>query len=331
MPKRKNTNFKLPVKLILFLILAAVCAMVILNRFRFFFLRSSYFTITRVAIEGVDPDAFLEFKKMLAPPKTIALPEETKRFLSGLVGKNIFSQDLKAIKKQIEESADIECVVISRRLPGELVFKLRKRIPIAQLKLTRYHLVDQAGMFIAGASDAAYDNLPVILGIEKKNLPGKPQAYYPQAELSLALELIKEKNNAPALIDYRITKVYALNQKASSLFLVENFPDSGLGYWKPNYGTLASGLGYRPAYGGVAGGLLKKNSSLAQIEIKFDLKRPADTVRVLGALLHKLRASLNSQVPPGGQAGSSLLEGIEYIDLRNIDSPVVMEKNKNKQ
>lgn len=280
MPKRKNKNFKLPGKPVLYLFLAAVCAMAIVNSFRLFFTRSSYFTITKVAIEGVEPDAFLEFKKRL-------------------VGKNIFSQDLKALKKQIEESADIECIVISRRLPGELVFKLRKRIPIAQLKLTRYHLVDQAGMLIAGASDAAYDNLPVILGIEKRNSQGKPLAYYPGApELTLVLELIKEKNNAPALTHYRLTKVHVLNQKASSFFMVKNFPETGL---------------------------IKKNTPLAQIEIKFDLERPVDTMRVLGALLHKLQ-------PPGNPPeGESPPEGIEYIDLRNTNSPVVMEKKKNKQ
>lgn len=283
MAKRKNKNHTFPGKPIFFLLLAAVCAIVIVHRFRIFFTRSSYFAITRVSIEGVQPDA------------TTALPEETKRFLTGLVGKNIFSQDLKALRKQIEESADVECIVISRRLPGELVFKLRKRIPIAQLKLTRYHLLDQSGMLIAGASDAAYDSLPVILGIEKKNSQGKPQAYYPGApELTSALELIKEKNNAPALTHYRLTKVQVLNQKVSSFFIVENFPDAGL---------------------------LKKNTPLAEIEIKFDLQRPADTMRVLGALLHKLR----------GQEGLSPLEGIEYIDLRHTDSPVVMEKKKNKQ
>lgn len=288
MPKRKNKNSKgkLPGKPVLFLFLAAVCAMAIVNGLRSFFLRSSYFTITRVSIEGVEPDAFLEFKKRL-------------------VGKNIFSQDLKALKKQIEESADIECIVISRRLPGKLVFNLRKRIPLAQLKLTRYHLLDPAGVLIAGASDTAYDNLPVILGIEKKNLQGKPQAYYPQApELTLALELIKEKNNAPALAGYRLTKVHVLNQKASSFFIVENFPDSGL---------------------------LKKNTSLLQIEIKFDLKRPVETMRVLGALLDKLSARGKPQASLGLQAVLSVLEGIEYIDLMNIDSPVVMEKKKNKQ
>lgn len=302
MPKRKNKNSKgkLPGKPVLFLFLAAVCAMAIVNGLRSFFLRSSYFTITRVSIEGLEPDAFLEFKKRLAPLETTALPEETKRFLTGLVGKNIFSQDLKALKKQIEESTDIECIVISRQLPGELVFNLRKRIPLAQLKLTRYHLLDPAGMLIAGASDTAYDNLPVILGIEKKNLQGKPQAYYPQApELTLALELIKEKNNAPALARYRLTKVHVLNQKASSFFIVENFPGSG--------------------------------TPLSQIEIKFDLKRPAETMRVLGALLHKLSAAGSPRASPGPQAVLSPLEGIEYIDLMNIDSPLVMEKKKNKQ
>ncbi|OGX23158.1 MAG: hypothetical protein A3J51_05085 [Omnitrophica WOR_2 bacterium RIFCSPHIGHO2_02_FULL_45_21] len=293
MAKRKNKNYIFLGKLLLLLLLIVVCIMAALSMLKAFFAGSSYFTITRVAIEG------------LGPLETTALPEETKRFLTGLVGKNIFSQNLKAIKKQIEASADIECILISRRMPGELVFKLKKRIPLAQLKLTRYHLVDPAGILIAGASDAAYGNLPVILGLENKNSQGEAQQYYPGTpELSLALELIKEKNNAPAMTHYRLTRVHLLNHKASSFFIVENFPESGL---------------------------IKKNTPLVQMEIKFDLQRPVETIRLLGALLDKLQAPGNPRVPRREQEGVSPLEGIEYIDLRNTDSPLVMEKKKNKR
>lgn len=110
--------------------------MATLSLLRLFFIRSAYFNITKVTLEGAEPDVLLEFRKRL-------------------LGKNIFSENLKAIKRQIEESPDLECIAIWRRLPGELVFSLRKRIPIAQLKLAQYHLVDQTGMLIAGPSNLA--------------------------------------------------------------------------------------------------------------------------------------------------------------------------------
>ena len=273
MPRRKNKNYIFSGKLIFILTLILVCILALAGMLKFFFTRSSYFAITKVTLEGIEQDAFLEFKKRL-------------------LGKNIFLQELKAIKEQVEESSDIECIAISRRLPGELVFYLRKRISVAQLKLARYHLIDQAGILISGASSLAYDNLPIILGIEMKT-PQRKTPPYPGTELYRALELIKEKNNSSALANYRIAKIYVLGAaKTSSFVILENFSTSGL---------------------------LKKDTPTRQLEIKFDLEKPGDTIRVLGALLDKLQASSHSQ-------GVRPLENIEYLDLRNIDSPVVMEK-----
>ena len=59
-----------------------------------------------------------------------------------------------------------------------------------------------------------------------------------------------------------------------------------------------------------------------EVEVKFDLDRPGDVIDVLALLLDK-REGL-SAMPSGGRA----LENVEYIDLKDPDSPAVLETKK---
>lgn len=60
----------------------------------------------------------------------------------------------------------------------------------------------------------------------------------------------------------------------------------------------------------------KKNIPVSTIEVKFDLDNPRETIRVLGLLLNKY---------------NDKLEDIEYIDLKNLNSPAVLEKKTEKK
>ena len=83
------------------------------------------------------------------------------------MGKNIFSQELSLIKRQIEEElGDVECRAIQRRLPGELILFLRDRSALAQLKIRPFYPIDASGMIMDNPSDLAFPLLPVILGLE---------------------------------------------------------------------------------------------------------------------------------------------------------------------
>lgn len=278
MPRRKNKNNKIPLKAITYFFFIISSIVVLAIALWSFFIRSSYFNINKVSIEGIEADGYREFVRRLS-------------------GKNIFSQDLGILKKQIEEKfGDVECVAIQRKLPGELLFSLKKRIAVAQLKRFRFYPVDESGAIMAGASDLAFDGLPLILGLEDKMLPSKRNASDAPVELKKAIALILEKNNAPSLGDCRIIKLQFGKQKTSSFFIAENFIESSSS---------------------------KISFSKSQIEVKFDLDKPQETIRVLGLLLSRRRASFN----PQGE-NLSLLENIEYIDLRNLNSPVALEKNR---
>ena len=61
---------------------------------------------------------------------------------------------------------------------------------------------------------------------------------------------------------------------------------------------------------------------LKEVEVKFNLDRPGDVINVLALLLDK-RKGLHAALS-GGQA----LENVEYIDLKDPDSPAVLETKK---
>ena len=267
MTKRKSRFNKILPGLIFFLVLILAGAIVSVRALEAFFSRNACFNINKVSIEGMEDGAYSEFKR-------------------GLLGKNIFLQNLGRLKKQIEDVSGLgECLFIQRKLPGELLFFLKKRIPVAQLKLSRFYLIDESAVIMPGASDLAFEGLPLILGLENR---------LTRPELKMAVRLVQEKNNFSSLNDCRITRISLSRQSASTFYITENFKQSDL---------------------------LKSGAPKPQIEVKFDPGKPEETIKVLGLLLNKRKASHRES-----GLDLSLLENIEYIDLKNTDSPTLLEK-----
>ena len=281
MARRKTKNFKIPFKIIgifLFFISIILISAAVLKAF---FYHYPYFNISRIVIKGAEEDKYAGFKA---------------HFTSRLMGKNIFSQKLSLIKRQIEEElGDVECRAIQRRLPGELILFLSDRSAIAQLKLGRFYPIDASAMIMDNPSDLAKPFLPVILGLEDAIESPKKGKLCSVLELKKALSLIERKNSAPNLGDYLITRVSLAKNKTSSFFIIKKYPVEDVS---------------------------KKIYPQKEIEVKFDLDRPGDVVDVLALLLDK-RGGL-SAMPSGGQA----LENVEYIDLKDPDSPAVLETKK---
>lgn len=263
MPRRKNRNYKVPLKAAVSCAIVLAIGTVTAFTLKMFFMRHPYFNIARVSIQGAQDLPYADFKRRL-------------------IGKNIFSLDLAALKKQIEaEQENVRCTHLQRRLPGELLFSLEKRIPVAQIKLLRYHLVDNLAQVMPYASDLAFADLPVISGLQVK-MQGKK--FYPCAELQNAIELIKEKNGLSSLSAYKITRIHIAEDKTNSFYLLE---DS-------------------------SGEESEKNAPARMpVEVKFTLDKPAETAKVLSLLLKKRPLRI-----------------IEYIDLKNTDSPVILEKKE---
>ena len=277
MARRKNkTHNKIPVKFIVFSGLILSLIITLWAAAKAFLSSSPYFKITKVSIEGAREEKEPEFKQRL-------------------IGRNIFLQDLSLLKKQIEQdSSDIECIAISRRLPGELLFLLRKRIALLQIKLGRFYPVDQTGSVMGRPSDLALENLPVVSGVEEKAAKPKAAKFYSLLDVRKVIELLQEKDNSSVLSGYKITKVNVARGKSSSFFIIKNFiPED-----------------------------VAKNSFFnPEIEVKFDLEKPRETIRVLAPVLAKRK---NSSPGPLGEINP--LADIKYIDLENTNSPIVSEQ-----
>ena len=284
MARRKTKNFKIPFKPIgislSFISIILISAAVL----KAFFYHYPYFNISRIVIKGAEEDKYAEFKV---------------HFTGRLMGKNIFSQKLSSIKREIEEElGDVECRAIQRRLPGELILFLSDRSAIAQLKLGRFYPIDASAMIMDNPSDLAKPFLPVILGLEDAIERPKKGKFCSVLELKKAIELIERKNSAPNLGGYLITRVSLDRNKTSSFFIIKKYPVEDVS---------------------------KKAYPQKEVEVKFDLARPGDVVDVLALLLDKRGGS--SAMPFGGQA----LENVEYIDLKDPDSPAVLETKKNEK
>lgn len=284
MARRKTKNFKIPFKLIgislSFISIILISAAIL----KAFFYHYPYFNISRIVIKGAEEDKYAGFKA---------------HFTGRLMGKNIFSQKLSSIKREIEEElGDVECRAIQRRLPGELILFLSDRSAIAQLKLGRFYPIDASAMIMDNPSDLAKPFLPVILGLEDAIERPKKGKLCSILELKKAIALIERKNSAPNLGGYLITRVSLARNKTSSFFIIKKYPVEDVS---------------------------KKIYPQKEVEVKFDLDRPGDVVDVLALLLDKRRGL--SAIPSGGQA----LENVEYIDLKDPDSPAVLETKKNEK
>lgn len=264
MTRRKNRDYKVPLKVIVSCAIILGIGTVAAFALKVFFTRHHYFNVSRVSIQGAQDLPYTDFRRRL-------------------IGKNIFSLDLKGLKRQIEaDQENVRCAFVQRRLPGEILFFLEKRIPVAQIKLLRYHLVDNLAQIMPYASDLAFADFPVILGLQDK-MQGK-KSYAACPELERAVELLKEMNSIPALNAYRITRINISSDRTNSLYLLEE----------------SSG-----------GESLNSVSPAVQVEVKFSLDKSIETARVLALLLKKRS-----------------LQAVEYIDLKNIDSPVILEKKE---
>ena len=273
MARRKNIPYTIPYRVIAPLLLVLVSIGLLVMILKGFFTSYPYFNITKVTVKGIDQDAYAGFTR-------------------ALYNKNIFSQNLAALKKQLEqEIPDVLCLFIERRLPGELLISLKKRTAIAQVKFLRFHPIDESGLLMQAASDIAFSNLPIILGIEYKAQKGAAGKYYSISEARNALGLIQEKNNSALLQGYSITKVKLAKEKVNSFFLIE-----------------------------------QNNSLSTEVEVKFDPQKPYEAVHVLGLLLVKRKNAL-----PVFLEGRSVLGNIEYIDLTNTHSPIVLEKKEKRK
>lgn len=116
---------------------------------RSFLNNASYFRVKKVTFIGLNEKKIVE------------------KISKKLMYDNIFGFDIVKIaqnlKREYPQFYDVEVV---RNLPDELVVKVARRKPRAQIKQKSFFLVDSEGVIVSDASERPFDDYIVIVGIE---------------------------------------------------------------------------------------------------------------------------------------------------------------------
>lgn len=148
-PKKTTTSFLYISILILLLALGIAL-----------FLRSSYFSIEQIKIEGLQQI-----------PKN-----EIERLVTEVIGDNLFLMEQDRLEKNVLLHPLVESVVIKRQLPKTLVVRITERTPIALIVVPRGVIeVDGKGMFLRRREGWPDQSYPVINGISIPDTAGPGQ------------------------------------------------------------------------------------------------------------------------------------------------------------
>lgn len=139
---------------------------------------------------------------------------------SYLMGKNIFSIDLKKESSYISEPfSACKKIRFVRVLPNRIFIDFIKRKPLALVKLYKDFAIDEQGVLFE-ISDQAFDkDLPVVLGLETKIFGPKPGVKYNLKEVQTVLDLIKKIEKNKILSKYKINKLHIRDSDSISMFI----------------------------------------------------------------------------------------------------------------
>ena len=103
---------------------------------------------------------------------------------------NLFSLDLKSIAASIEAHPWVHSVEVKKKLPDHLIITIKERTPVALLNSDKIYLIDEQGEIIDKLSIGDSDSLPIINGIDPKNIKNNQIIKSPDHQIQKALELI---------------------------------------------------------------------------------------------------------------------------------------------
>jgi cell division protein FtsQ len=97
---------------------------------------------------------------------------------------------LRSYATSIEAHPWVHTVEVKKKLPDHLIITIKERIPVALLNANKMYLVDEQGEIIDELSTEEPVSLPIITGIDPKNIMDHQITKSPNHQIQKALELI---------------------------------------------------------------------------------------------------------------------------------------------
>ena len=128
----------------------------------------------------------------------LTLPNDSLRVIeASLLGRNMITLPLSAVRERILQLPEIRDVVFKRRLMGRMDCYLLRRKPVALVAGTRFAEIDHEGIVIPRHAGNADIDLPVITGLSPESLDA-PKAREAVAKALYVLDLLNEYGFSPA-------------------------------------------------------------------------------------------------------------------------------------
>ena len=208
--KKRKDNF--PVKPVVISAVIIIAIVFVIGYIRVVLATSDYFNVSGVTSREVPAGDF-----------------------SYLKGRNIFSLDLKSESLNIAgKCPDCLRVRLTRILPDRLFVEFIRRKPVALVKLYRYFVVDQYGVFFGSLSNPGSLELPLVTGLDTKLFGITLGKRYATKELALVLNIINEFNKSSSLKSYRIQRIDFGTADDITIFIPINLNKETYFQWQPS-------------------------------------------------------------------------------------------------
>ena len=131
--------------------------------------------------------------------------------------KHLFAANIEEIRDQLLMKVPrLKAVEIKRRLPGELIIRVRERVPMAQLKVNHYYLTLDCEGYVLGKMTGS-KTMPILIGYK---LPGiRPGVQLSAVGVRNALEVLDVCQTTPIGQRVRIVSIDVRNAQALDLRL----------------------------------------------------------------------------------------------------------------
>ena len=139
----------------------------------------------------------------------VSLPANSSlKVKDSLIGTNLWELDIHALANELSAQQPwLRRVRVVRQLPNAIQIQAIPRVPIAQVRVGQWYLVDQEGFILPGGQLEASDELIRLVGCEGAAPALRPGKLNPQPRLELALRVLKTLRRSPALVSRRVTEI----------------------------------------------------------------------------------------------------------------------------
>lgn len=189
MARKKKLKIPPFAKIIIISVLIIGFGLIVVNRTQYLFSHVDYFKVRSVTI-----DPSLQFIN--------------KRDLRNLMGKNIFTVDLKAVQRKLNfKYPQTSQLKVIKRFPNRISVLAKQRIPFAQLQIQNQTVVLDKEAVILSLEQKRDKNLPNIVGVKINNPKLILGAPLRGPNIWLTLKIIKLFNANSGLASYSIRDV----------------------------------------------------------------------------------------------------------------------------